>query len=136
MGLHAHAKWLGIAGLTPFWFLPAAVFAGLLPADQVSLPFLIYSGLILSFLGGVHWAQGVINGHNPGQTYVAMLPTIWAWLSLLLLPYHWALISLGFGLVAVLLYDLKTLEPPQGYWALRFTLTGVALIGHLAMLLL
>ncbi len=128
--MHPHAHWLGVAGLTPFWGLPLLASLNLLSVEAALGAFLAYSAVILSFLGGVHWYASVIAQPEPAQTRIAMLPSLIAWLALVLLPPGIALVALAFGLVALLIYDFRTLSPPPGYWNLRATLTAVALICH------
>lgn len=68
---------LGYAGLLPFAaFSLAAVLADdLYIAYHALLILLIYAGMILSFLGGVHWKQALSSG-NSGQMIFAMIPSI------------------------------------------------------------
>ena len=128
--MHPHAHWLGIAGLTPFWGLPLLAGLDLITADSARYGLIAYSAVILSFLGGIHWYAGVIAQSRPTQTYVAMLPSIVAWLALVLLSTGLALLVLPVAFVALLLYDFRTLNPPPGYWNLRGVLTTVAVLCH------
>ncbi|MBY5993339.1 DUF3429 domain-containing protein [Ferrimonas balearica] len=133
--MHPHALWLGLAGLIPFWSLPLLRGLEWLSPERALEAFTLYSAIILSFLGGVHWYPSVIERARPRQTYIAMGPSILAWLSLLLLPPLWALGPLALGFIGVLLYDFRRLTPPPGYWNLRLILTTVALLCHLWMAL-
>ncbi|MBY6187484.1 DUF3429 domain-containing protein [Marinobacter hydrocarbonoclasticus] len=128
--MHPHAHWLGVAGLTPFWGLPLLAGLGLTSVDTAMTAFLGYSAIILSFLGGIHWYASVIAQSMPPQTYTAMLPSIVAWLALVLFSPGLALLVLPLGFVALLIYDFRTLNPPPGYWNLRGTLTTVAVLCH------
>lgn len=128
--MHPHAHWLGVAGLTPFWGLPLLASLGLLGIEAAQSAFLAYSAVILSFLGGIHWYASVIAHPQPTQTYSAMMPSIIAWLALVLLPAGGALALLALSFIVLLIYDFRTLSPPPGYWNLRTTLTTVAVICH------
>lgn len=126
---------LGYAGLIPFVFLPLFMVNGQLAFFEGTLYFTQYSAIILSFLGGVLWYDGLQKpGSNP-QLMIAMLPSVIGWLSLVLLPPVIIIWVLTFALLAVLIYDhiaLKT--PPEGYLKLRVRLTSITLGTHLTML--
>ena len=67
----------GYAGITPFvLFMLMAMFMNE-PDDSKFLSFLqlSYGAMILSFLGGIHWGQG-LPSNNEKQLSFSMLPTV------------------------------------------------------------
>ncbi|MET1218770.1 MAG: DUF3429 domain-containing protein [Glaciecola sp.] len=134
------ARILGYCGLIPFIFLPVAINFDVLSYSLGGHYFILYSAVILSFLGGVHWLNALQEQHDDKQIYVAMLPSIVAWLSMILLPPPWALSVLTLSHASVLLYDRNTLLVPaswvKDYMALRIQLTSVVAIMHFLMLVL
>lgn len=70
------AQRLGYAGLLPFL---AFTLGGLLDiyADHAVRLFVIYSAIILSFLGGIHWGIAMQSGGSPTRILKwSMLPSI------------------------------------------------------------
>ncbi|GAA4896453.1 DUF3429 domain-containing protein [Ferrimonas pelagia] len=133
--MHTHAKLLSCLGLLPFVGFALASYLAVLPADTATTAFLLYSALILSFLGGVHWSQAVLSKPNVMQAYVAMLPSLIGWCALLLLPESAALWLLCAAYLFILLYDMHTLDMPDGYLSLRIALTTLVVLCHLLLLL-
>lgn len=122
----AIAHRLGYAGLIPFVGLAAQVSN----PDAVSA-FMAYSAVILSFLGGVHW--GVAMRDQPfasdARLVVCMLPSLFAWLALLL-PLN---LGLWVALIAFLVWwawDRTQIEDAD-YRRLRTHLTVVVSLCHI-----
>lgn len=94
--LPAAAQVLGYAGVIPFAALAAAQW---LPAWQTAAlaPLLLYSALILSFLGGVRWGRALASGRTLDFA-LSVLPSLYAWVALQLAPAA-ALILLAAGFV-------------------------------------
>ncbi|WP_417346673.1 DUF3429 domain-containing protein [Ferrimonas sp.] len=130
--MHIHAYWLGAAGLIPFVALPMMMVLGAISSDTALMGFSQYSAIILSFLGGIHWYQSVIAKARPWQTYLAMIPSILAWVALVGLGPVGALPWLAVGYLLMLVSDRWIEGKPQGYAGLRQGLTAVALIMHLS----
>lgn len=115
-GMPAVALWLTLAGLLPF-----AVPAGLLwmlPADpvlsgQAALALLVYSALILSFLGGVRWGAE-INAQGSGGIPRAPILA----LSVLGALAGWAFVLFGVltGALWLALAMAAGAHILQGYW--------------------
>jgi len=86
-----------IIGAIGFWQAPLAQ------------AFLIYSAVILSFLGGIHWGLIMAKGmENPqGSLVICMIPSIIGWLSVAFLPVLWALGVLAIVYMLWLKYDVK-----------------------------
>lgn len=125
---------LGYAGLIPFVAIPFSVEFGSLALFEGTDFFNKYSAVILSFLGGVHWYDAIQRGKHKMQPYIAMLPSIIAWFSLILLPTGVAIIVLGLSFVFILLYDFAVLVTPAGYFNFRLRLTTLVVASHCAML--
>ena len=125
-----HALFLGYAGLIPFIGLPFLVVTDRLALFEGMQYFNQYSAVILSFFGGLHWLESI---RSPGQVlrmYLAMLPSIVAWLSLILLPIETTLVFLMVGYGAVLMFDFKYFQNIPGYMNMRLRLTCIVLGCH------
>jgi hypothetical protein len=90
-----------------------------------------YSAVILSFLGGIHWGVAMRDRAfvSDARLAVCMLPSLIAWLSLML-PINLGLIV---SLVAFLVWwawDRTAIEDPD-YRRLRLHLTAVVSLCHL-----
>jgi hypothetical protein len=139
-GISRLAQGLGYAGLIPFVGLSGLdiasgneFFAGLL---------LLYSLLIASFLGGVHWPIALQKGHVR-QLYLAMLPTLISfalsaaglWLSPVFI--FAGFILLFWGLYAMdYLFLREAFLPFEGYLRFRLILTSVVTLSLAAAAIL
>ena len=130
-------KLLGYAGLLPFIGLPLLVITDITSYLYTFQHFVQYSAIILSFFGGIHWYDALQNNRVNHQLYVAMLPSIVAWLSLLMLDGSLLLGALSCAFIAMLMYDKYTLVMEKAkvieYTTLRLVLTTVVVLSHLAM---
>ena len=132
---------LGYLGLIPFilLMLHAAFELTLLNSMQVSMAFIQYSAIILSFFGGVHWYQAITEPKNPHQLYVAMLPSIIGWLALLIFNIKITLFVLSVSYLLILMYDKYYLSLPKNmvisYTKMRLILTTVVIFTHLVMII-
>lgn len=135
------ARALGYAGL-----LPQVAAVGLIllgrsnPTDLASIPMLagyilavIYSALILSFLGGMWWGFAMRRSIGQGRlASVAVLPSLiglgcaWAsWLDMIVST-TWPAITLGTAVLLTLIVDrhlVSTGEAPDGWMRLRAPLS-------------
>ncbi|MGM9484126.1 DUF3429 domain-containing protein [Roseateles sp. NT4] len=123
---------LGYAGLIPFLLGCALIWLiGDRDLDQhtfVSLAMSVYAGLVVAFLGGIHWGLAIIRG-LPGRQ-----PLVWGvsavllgWLGVVMPPYA-GLALHGGVLIACYLVD-RRVYPQLGaadWLTLRFRLTAVA----------
>lgn len=134
MTISSHSNLLGIAGLLPFLCLPVFSVLGAISYFEAISFFNQYSAIILSFLGGVIWFDGITNKKPIWQLYFAMLPSIVGWISLVILPPKIALIVLMVSFFCLLLIEWKLLVSESWYQRLRLRLTSVAMAGHLMML--
>ena len=132
--MQKHADFLGALGLIPFLVSPLLVLAQQLSFYEAQGWFTLYSGVILSFLGGVHWYDAQQRSQSVSQLYLAMLPSIIAWLVLAFGHGIWSLVTLATAFGLVLIYDFIKLEMPPAYQRLRIVLTGVVIGCHCVMI--
>ncbi|MBL8348827.1 MAG: DUF3429 domain-containing protein [Burkholderiaceae bacterium] len=124
------ARWLGQLGLAPFVLGAALVWLGLEPELHgfVTQALSAYAGLIVSFLGGIHWGLGFRMTAPPATLFVwGVVPSLVAWLAVLM-PASAGLVVHGAMLVACYLVD-RRVYPVHGaaHWlVLRFRLSAVA----------
>ncbi len=131
------ARWLGHAGLLPFGIGALLVWVGMAPDqhDFVTFAMSAYAGLIVAFLGGIHWGFA-FRSTAPAASLLlwGVLPSLVAWPALLMPP-RAGLVLHGVMLVVCYLVD-RRVYPVQGaaHWlTLRFRLSaGAALSCFLA----
>ncbi len=134
------AKILGYLGLIPFLFYPLHMLLDLqwLTSMQAQIAFTQYSAVILSFFGGIHWYQAICEPKNSHQLYVAMLPSISAWLSMLIFDIKITLFVLSVSHLLILMYDKHYLRLPKqlviGYTKMRLILTTIVIVCHILMI--
>ncbi|GAB5378855.1 MAG: DUF3429 domain-containing protein [Aliiglaciecola sp.] len=132
--IHTHAKLLGYLGLIPFIVMPFWITWGTVSFFEGFSFFSQYSAIILSFLGGVIWLDAIRHEKPISQLYIAMLPSITAWLSISLLPALSGLIVLFFSYLLLILYEFKVMPMASWYRSLRIRLTTIAMGTHLMMM--
>lgn len=120
---------LGYAGLLPFVLGAALVWIVRPDAHPHVLAALsAYGAVIVSFLGGIHWALGMRgHGHDTGRFAWAVTPSLVAWIAVMMPPSA-GLVLHGVMLVACYLVDRKV-YPAHGlapWLTLRFRLSSVA----------
>ena len=104
---------LGYAGLIPFVFLALCLWvAGEELHPYVALSMQAYGGVIVSFLGGIHWGVGFRNAITqpkapPLHFSWGVMPSILAWIGVMM-PAFAGLPLLGFVLIGCYLVDRKT----------------------------
>ncbi|MGB3726200.1 MAG: DUF3429 domain-containing protein [Glaciecola sp.] len=135
--MHNSAKLLGYLGLLPFIGIPLLVLLDVLNEYQAYIYFVQYSAIILSFFGGIHWLDALQNRRNNHQLYIAMLPSIVGWLSLIVLEGPALFSALSVAYIGILMYDKYTLALEKDilldYTTLRTILTTVVVASHLIM---
>jgi Protein of unknown function (DUF3429) len=125
---------LGCTGVLPFAFAALGLYLGYYQSFALDL-FLYYGAVILSFLGGIRWAQA-LNGQLDALDFVlSIMPSLLACLSLLL-PSRFGLASLALGFIAVAYLDLvlRPLVAPKGFLKLRLGLSIAVISLHFAVL--
>ena len=123
---------LGYAGLIPFAGL--ALLLWLLQGEPqvfVSVALSAYAGLILSFLGGIHWGIGWLQAGRRNRLGVhflwGVMPSLLAWPGVLMPPYA-GLVWLGLVLIVCYLVDRRLFARAglTPWLTMRFRLTIVA----------
>ena len=124
---------LGWMGVLPFVFACAAAWLGY---DKMALViFVNYSVVILSFLGGIRWAQA-LNGQLEKNDFVlSVIPSLLAW-ACMALPTAFALIGLLLGFIGIAYLDLhaRPLAAPKAFMRLRLGLSLTVISLHFAAL--
>jgi hypothetical protein len=128
----APARILGLSGLIPFVGLAALSLIG--PEgwrDTVLKALAYYGATILAFMGGCRWgfaAAGLGEGPSLKLLGLSVIPSLWAWLSLMLPPpFEKEMLALGLVLLYAADVALK-LEggSPEWWLRLRLPLTLIA----------
>jgi hypothetical protein len=125
---------LGCLGILPFALAALGMYFGYQPSFALAV-FQYYGAVILSFLGGIRWAQA-LNGQLSGLDFVlSIMPSLLACLSLLL-PARLGLVSMAFGFIAVAYLDLvlRPLVASRGFLKLRLGLSIAVISLHFAVL--
>lgn len=125
--------YLSYAGLIPFILIPLYVATDNLAIFEGVSYFNQYSAIILSFLGGIHWYQSVENHKVGHQLYFSMLPSITAWLSLIVIPPGYAIVSIGLAHLLVLIYDSAVLKASKPYMLMRTRITSIVIGSHMML---
>ena len=134
MGMPRWIMLLGFAGLAPFIAGPLllTVAPDRAPA-QLDHLWLVYAGLIASFMSGTFWgfALPAVQG-DEGMTgiIIASLLMIATWASMIL-PFHLALYGLAGVFILLLVADVwrdRTLDSIDGYFQFRSMLTVGTLV--------
>lgn len=134
------ALWLTLSGLNPF--VAPAVLLGVVGADpllreQVALCLLVYSAVILSFLGGVRWGAEIgalADGEGPRASLLALsvLGSLAGWALVLLAAFgalYWQALALSALAHALHAYwDIRSTDLAPWFRRLRLiAATGAAL---------
>jgi hypothetical protein len=127
------ARLLGLLGLLPFLGCAGVVFvAEGWPRSLALLALAGYGAVILSFLGAVHWGFALAApdaAAERARLIGGVLPSLWAWPTLVLLPPSLACVALAIGLGLALVAEEFALArgfTPRAYQGLRRLLTAVA----------
>lgn len=129
------AAWLGGFGLLPFVAGAALVVGSDVTWVMHALRY--YAAVILSFMGGVHWGLAIADfggGADRSSSWMrlggSVLPALFAWLGLLLLPVPGLLVTAA-AFAILLLGDLLAVRKgmaPLWYARLRLPLTAVVVV--------
>ncbi len=123
------ARWLGLAGLIPFFGCAVFILLADGPATSQRIlgAMLVCGAVILSFLGGVAWGAAMARGEQGLLVYLqAVTPSLVAWLTLLFVyPLHQAFVmALAFALLWLLDRHHQAEDRfPAPYMRLRALLT-------------
>ena len=127
----------GVAGLIPFIVLAVASYfkSGLIQSEIVFM-LICYAGVILSFLGGVHWgaALGLPDHLNMKRMAISVVPSLVAWVALLM-PENIAVIMLFTAFIFMLPIDMFAVKVRLfADWYLRLRV-GLTIVVCLSLLL-
>ena len=128
------ARWLSHLGLLPFvlgaLLIWVSVWTGLAPDlhDFVTKSLSAYSGLMVSFLGGIHWGLALRMTAPPATLFIwGVVPSLVAWLAVMMPPYAGLVVH---GVMLLVCYAVdRRVYPVQGaaqWLVLRFRLSTVA----------
>jgi len=116
-----HATWLGYLGIIPF--MAAGLLLTDLPAEEILLAIQAYGAIILTFIGAIHWGRA-FNSNNSYLLLISVIPSLFAWASLLLPPAY-GLPLLVICLLAVATFDAKQYHQLAWFRLLRIKLTFI-----------
>jgi len=127
---------LGWAGILPFLFSTILVLTNSEFENQARIMGLLYSAVILCFLGPVHWGYLLnIRKTDNFEWFWGVVTPLLAWLSLgLIVIFEWHEISsllIAVGLIFSLIIDNKTFNLIKWYFNLRKKLTFFAIMSTL-----
>ena len=129
------ARWLGFAGVLPFAASAINLHTGWPLFDGFALQvFIVYSAVILSFLGGIRWGLASTNTAATASDYaVAVAPSLIAAAAVLLARPGWQVLTLAAGFASIGALDYLRPAAGMSAWlrALRWQLTILVLLTHL-----
>lgn len=134
------ARLLGWLGVVPFAILSlGTIFGDAQAATSAGFTLVLYGMIILAFMGGAQWGLAMVAEKNPSRALsrrlaVSVLPALAA-LAMAALPTRGALLGLGLLFVALLAYDITTVQSgiaPRWYQELRIQLTIAVVLCLLA----
>jgi len=131
----AAARWIGFAGVLPFAASAINLHTGWPLFDGFALQiFIVYSAVILSFLGGIRWGLGARHAAATAGDYVlAVMPSLIAVMAVLLPRPVWQVLVLaaGFAAIGALDHWRPAVGMPEWLRALRWQLSTLVLLTHL-----
>lgn len=121
---------LAWAGLAPFILSAALGVIGFYQAIALQ-SFLVYSAVILSFLGGTHWGLAMRDGFDKpqGRLIICMAPSLIAWLAVAFTPTLVALVILAMFHMIWMRYDIQAVTD-DWYVKMRRPITFVVVGTH------
>jgi hypothetical protein len=132
------AKLLGYAGVLPFAAFALAHFFGGGEVSEYALrAFLIYSALILSFLGGIRWGVATRFDRLPASALInSVLPSLWAFACLLWPDPGVAVWGLLLGFMTLGMADWLRPAPGSAAWmiGLRLRLSFAVVACHVVLI--
>ncbi|UJR28815.1 hypothetical protein I4U23_010039 [Adineta vaga] len=126
---------LGVLGLIPFAAVPVYMYSTGIYSPDLAFTQLAYSASILSFIGGIRWGKLLEQSNDWKQYTYSILPSIAAWLALLV-PGRWSLLWALSSLQGFAFYDVTQPGYPLWFKGLRVFLTAVSSLTLFATLTL
>ena len=125
----------GLFGLVPFAAVPVYMYSTGVYSPDLAFTQLAYSASILSYLGGIRWGT-LLEGSNDWKQYTySILPSIAAWLALLI-PGRWSILWALSSLQGFAFYDVTRPGYPLWFKGLRVLLTAMSSLALLTTLTL
>ena len=115
----------GVLGLVPFVAVPFYMYSTGIYSPDLAFTQLAYSASILSFIGGVRWGTLLKDSNDWKQYTYSILPSIAAWLALLV-PGRWSILWALSSLQGFAFYDVTRPGYPLWFKGLRVLLTLVS----------
>ena len=135
--IHQKAAVLGYAGVIPFAGAAALIMLGTTDTRPKALSgFLVYSAVILSFLGGIRWGAAATASTGPARELVlSVLPSLWSAFFLWWPSGNGAVWGLMTGFILLGLADWFSpgLNVPSWMRPLRMRLTLAVVACHLVV---
>ncbi|MBI3507077.1 MAG: DUF3429 domain-containing protein [Proteobacteria bacterium] len=131
-GVPSAARWLGLAGLVPFYGAVAVLWAG--KGDGAALSALLsYSAVILSFLGAVHWGRALASPELQDWPVLgwSVAPALIGWLAAEWMEATPAILLLIVAFWASFVVDRRAVADgrfPRWYLALRKLLSALVVL--------
>lgn len=126
---------LGVLGLVPFAAVPFYMYSTGIYSPDLAFTQLAYSASILSFIGGIRWGKLLEQSNNWKEYAYSILPSIAAWLALLV-PGRWAILWALSSLQGFAFYDVTRPGYPLWFKGLRVLLTAASSLTLLTTLAL
>lgn len=121
--LQQHAKWLGYLGVIPFMSVGLLTTDINIPDQQILFAIQAYAAIILTFVGAVHWGRA-LESNNSGLLLYSVLPSLFAWLSLLI-PAFYGLPLLVTCFLIVTIFDFQQYKKQVWFQLLRINLSFI-----------
>lgn len=125
----------GVLGLVPFAAVPFYMYSTGTYSPDLAFTQLAYSASILSFIGGIRWGTLLETSSNWKQYTYSILPSVAAWLALLV-PGRWSILWALSSLQGFAFYDVTSPGYPLWFKGLRVLLTAVSSLTLLTTLVL
>jgi hypothetical protein len=126
---------LGLLGLIPFTAVPIYMYSTGIYLPDLAFTQLAYSASILSFIGGIKWGTLIEESNDWKQYTYSILPSIAAWLALLV-PGRWSILWALSSLQGFAFYDVTRPGYPLWFKGLRVLLTAISSLTLFATLTL
>ena len=121
------ANLMGFGGLIPFFLCAGVAHSGVSPWNMLAFMACgIYGGIILSFIGAVHWGLAMQDGRPQRYFVWSVMPAIYAWPMVVTLDAELTLLALIPGFLIAWGVDYRAWEAgllPGWYMRLRHILT-------------
>ncbi|CAF3385169.1 unnamed protein product [Rotaria socialis] len=125
----------GLLGLVPFAAVPLYMYSTGVYSPDLAFTQLAYSASILSYIGGIRWGRLLEESNDWKQYAYAILPSIAAWLALLV-PGRWSILWALTSFQGFAFYDVTRPGYPLWFKGLRVLLTAVSSLTLFATLTL